>query len=259
MMFVMSIAPLPTPLQQLGGRRFAFYPPIRNIRHNEWLFRRTTWTECIVMNTRTGEEIGVPRVFLGEVSFDGGPSMVVALYPELEWRGGAIVPHERCVIELPVRGTEEQSAPPRTGARAQVVSIRLEQKPQARTSKWMGAALVLGIVTLSIAAGVARQALTQRSDFRGYRGFLQLDRADDYRSAVRKLGKPISDRIATQGGRMFRLLTYRAPGFSPARFSIVLMADTPAEPRYIGAVDARGRVLDAVASSDSILHSLPAF
>jgi len=31
----MSIAPLPTPLQHLGGRRFSFYPPIRNLEPNE--------------------------------------------------------------------------------------------------------------------------------------------------------------------------------------------------------------------------------
>ena len=67
----MSIAPLPTPLHDLGGRRFSFYPPIRNVNHNEWLYRRANWSECVVVNARTGEELGIPRVFLGDVSGAG--------------------------------------------------------------------------------------------------------------------------------------------------------------------------------------------
>src|ERR1700685_2996715 len=98
----MSIAPLPTPLQHLGGRRFSFYPPIRNLEPNEWLYRRATWSECVVVNTRSGEEIWVPRIFLGEVSRIDEPVMIVGLNRELECRSGAIIPRQRRVIELPV-------------------------------------------------------------------------------------------------------------------------------------------------------------
>src|ERR1700730_6240075 len=103
----MSIAPLPTPFQHLGGRRFSFYPPIRNLEPNEWLYRRATWSECVVANARTGEEVWVPRIFLGEVSRVDDPIMIVALNRELEWRGGAIIPRQRRVIELPVRVHDE--------------------------------------------------------------------------------------------------------------------------------------------------------
>ena len=106
----MSIAPLPTPLQHLGGRRFSFYPPIRNLEPNEWLYRRATWSECVVVNTRSGEEVCVPRTFLGEVTHGENPGMVVSLTRELAHENGIIVPHDRRVIELPV-AVESISAP----------------------------------------------------------------------------------------------------------------------------------------------------
>src|SRR3984885_2714817 len=98
----MSIAPLPTPLEHLSGRRFSFYPPIRNLQPNEWLYRRGTRAGCVVMNAHSGEEVWIPRMFLGDVSGIDEPLMVVSLNCELEWRSGAIIPHERRVIELPV-------------------------------------------------------------------------------------------------------------------------------------------------------------
>src|ERR1700692_3453711 len=41
---------IPTPLDQLGRRAFAFYPPIVGIEHNEWLLRRATWSDVEVHN-----------------------------------------------------------------------------------------------------------------------------------------------------------------------------------------------------------------
>jgi len=98
----MSIAPLPTPLQDFGGRRFSFYPPIRNLGPNEWLYRRATWSESIVVNARTGEEVCIPRMFLGDVSGIEDAVMIVGLVRELEWRAGAVTPRERRVIVMPI-------------------------------------------------------------------------------------------------------------------------------------------------------------
>src|ERR1700710_160414 len=97
----MSIAPLDTPLQHLGGRRFSFYTPIRNLEPNEWLYRRATWSECVVANAQSGEEVWIPRIFLGEVSRMDEQVMIVGLNHELECRRGVIIPRERRVIEFP--------------------------------------------------------------------------------------------------------------------------------------------------------------
>jgi hypothetical protein len=256
----MSIAPLPTPLQHLGGRRFSFYPPIRNLEPNEWLYRRATWSECVVVNARTGEEVWVPRIFLGDVSRVDEPVMIVGLNRELECRSGAVIPRQRRVIELPVRVSEGRAAPA-AGHLAPVINLRLETKPETRAWKWIGVAAVLGAVAFTIAADVARQSQShQRVDlYRGYRAYLQLSPDDTYASTVGKLGVPAKVGANGYGDRVFRSLFY------PSRhYSVILMGPKLTDARYIGAVDMHGRVLDRVrlrdgSTSDSLLHSLPQF
>jgi hypothetical protein len=242
----MSIAPLPTPLQHLGGRRFSFYPPIRNIDHNEWLYRRATWSECAVANMRTGEEYWVPRIFLGDVSYSDDGDMVVALSRELEWRAGTISPRERAVIQFPAPAND-LPAVPRTGHPAPVINIRLEPKSEVRGWRWIGAAAVLGAVAFAIVADFAHQATYhQRPDFfRGYRAYLQLGPGDDCEAVVHRLGMPAKTESLGSGEQVLRVLTY------PARhYAVVLMGPDTKGARYIGAIDPRGRVLDSVRLSD---------
>jgi hypothetical protein len=267
----MSIAPLPTPLQHLGGRRFSFYPPIRNLEPNEWLYRRATWSECVVVNARSGEEVCIPRIFLGEVSRIDEAVMIVGLYRELEWRSGAIIPRQRTVIEFPMGCSRSAvndggGAAPRSAHLAPVINIRLEPKPEARAWKWIGVAAVLGAVAFTIAADVTRQTqFHQRADlFRGYRAYLQLGPDDDYAATVRKLGLPARTGSRETGERVFRSLAYPA-----RRYSVILMGSNERDARYIGALDPRGRILDSVrlrdgSSAESLLNaaglrSLPSF
>jgi hypothetical protein len=55
------MSPPISPLEHLGNRPFSFYPPILNVEHNEWFFRRGT-----VRNSggesRGGQEIWIPRL-----------------------------------------------------------------------------------------------------------------------------------------------------------------------------------------------------
>ncbi len=254
----MSIAPLPTPLQHLGGRRFSFYPPIRNLEPNEWLYRRATWSECVVANTRSGEEIWVPRIFLGEVSRIDEPVMIVGLNRQLEWRSGKVIPLERRVIEFPVAVNDAvNDTPARSGPPAPVINIRLEPKSETRAWKWIGVAAVLGAVAFTIVADVSRQTpWRQRADLsRGYRSYLQLGPQDDYASTIRKLGLPARTGSHSAENRVFRSLTYTA-----RRYSVVLIGSTKDNARYIGTLDLHGRVLDAVrlpdgSSGESLLNS----
>jgi len=261
----MSIAPLPSALQQFGGRRFAFYPAIRNIGPNEWLYRRATWSECIVMNTQTSEEICVPRMFIGDVTDQDEPVMAVQLTRELVWKDGLVAPRENRVIEFPRPLTELEASPKGPGSLrkpAPVVNIRLEPRAEVKVWRWFGVAAILGVVGFGIVADVTnRTQMRQRQDlFRNYRGYLQLTASDDYASVVRRLGLPTTDRgVTDSAGRVFRALTY-----SQRRYAVVLMGATEEKARYIGAVDPGGLVLDAVrltdgGSSESLLHSLAAF
>lgn len=243
----MSIAPLPTPLQHLGGRRFSFYPPIRNLQPNEWLYRRATWSECVVMNAQSGQEVWIPRMFLGEVSGIDEPVMIVGLNRELEWRSGAIIPHERRVIELPVAVNDSRPVSSGSQRLAPVINIRLEQKPETRTWKWIGVAVVLGAVATTILANIAWQSQVHaRPDlFRTYRPWLQLTAGDDYWSTLRKMGPPAAVRSREAGDRVFQLLVYTS-----RHYSLVLMGTSRDDARYIGALDSRGHILDAVRLRD---------
>jgi len=263
----MSIAPLPTPLQHLGGRRFSFYPPIRNLEPNEWLYRRATWSECIVVNAQSGEEVWVPRIFLGEVSRIDEAVMVVGLNRELEWRSGAIIPRQRTVIEFPAAVNpapvnKAAGSAPRPRRPAPVINIRLEPKPESRAWKWIGVAAVLGAVAFTIVADVTRQAQPrQRADlFRGYRSYLQLGPDDDYASTVRKLGLPTRTGYREAGERESGERVFRSLAYPARRYSVILMGANEQDARYIGALDPRGRVLDAVrlrdgSSAESLLNA----
>ena len=82
----MAVPPIPPPLAQLGRRAFSFYPAILNAGHNEWVYRSATWSDVLVRNTKTNEEVSVPRRYLGEISRVDAPVMIVGLLAELEYR-----------------------------------------------------------------------------------------------------------------------------------------------------------------------------
>src|ERR1700683_3288401 len=94
--------PISPPLEGLRNRPFSIYPAILDIEHNEWRYRKATWSEVLVVNARTGQEIWIPRRFLGEISRIEDPVVIVGLVKELEYREGAVWPYQRRVIEMPI-------------------------------------------------------------------------------------------------------------------------------------------------------------
>ncbi len=146
---------IPTPLDQLGRRAFAFYPAIVGIEHNEWSLRSITWNEVGVVNRKTSQELWIPRRFVGEVSAIEEPYIIVGLVKELEHKAGTVLPHSRRVIEMPraVNGTTSVSAPlfvPET--LAPVISIRPEVGAQSRTGRRVLAWIAAGILACVAAA-----------------------------------------------------------------------------------------------------------
>ena len=265
----MSISPFPAPLQPIAGRRFSFYPPIQNVDRNEWMYRRATWSECVVVNTATGEEFSVPRNFLGEITTGNGIT-VVSLHRELESRGSTLCPVRCPVIELPVAVNVAVNDVPRVASAperlAPVINIRLEQRPEIRVSKRVGVALVLGAVACTICADIARQVELNRPDLirpdliRWTRPYLQLSAEDDYYAAVHKLGSPRSEHVAiADAGRVYRVLDYGS-----SRYRIVLMGRSRSDARYVGTLAPDGKIMDAVrtrggSTSAGLLRSMPPF
>src|SRR3954452_17609438 len=146
----MSVQPIPPPVEHLGQRPFSFYPPILNTEHNEWIFRRATWSEILVTNTKTNNEIWVPRRFVGEISRIEEPVMILGLLKELEYKAGQVLPCSRRVIEIP-RAVNEGFRPAVSenalaSSPAPVVGIRLESGTESRIGKLIGVVLLGGIL-----------------------------------------------------------------------------------------------------------------
>src|SRR5579864_4473730 len=124
----MSSPPIPPSLDHLATRPFSFYPPIINIERNEWLYRKATWSEILVLNCKSGEEIWIPRRFLGEVSRVDDPVLIVGLSKELEYKAGAVWPYQRRIIQMPIAVGGTSTASSGDGERverAPVVDIRV--------------------------------------------------------------------------------------------------------------------------------------
>jgi hypothetical protein len=143
----MASPPIPPALGHLSSRPFSFYPAIRGIVHNEWVFRKATWSELLVVNRKTGEEVSIPRQFVGEVSIVDDPVVIVGLLRELEYREGAVWPSRRHVIEMPIAVGDTRPAPaqPRP-VPAPVVAIRLEPRKPRRVYKAVGSLLAFAIL-----------------------------------------------------------------------------------------------------------------
>jgi hypothetical protein len=234
----MSLPPI-SPLEHLGNRRFSFYPPILNVEHNEWFFRRGTWSEIQVVNSRSAAEIWIPRRFLGEVSQIEDPVVIVGLLKELEYKAGAVWPHQRRVIEMPMAVGETARPPQPAGdmpAPAPVIGIRTESATDSRMGKLVGVTLLVGVMASFVGFGVLREGML-RPRIVGNAGdqmYLQLAHDDDYYAVVRKLGTPTQDRWQSDTGAIqFRGLWYPARGYY-----IILMGDARNNARYIGAMDA---------------------
>jgi hypothetical protein len=130
-------APLvPSPLDYIGRRRFAFYPAIKNAEPNDWRLGTGSWSEVQVVNFQTGREIWIPRQYIGAVSDGSGALLIVGLRKALDFRAGALQPRVKRVIEMPPSNNERFGFEPVASAGpAPVVAIRLEQPKKSPMSK----------------------------------------------------------------------------------------------------------------------------
>ncbi len=247
---------IPTPLEQLGNRPFSFYPAIRNIQHNEWQFRRAHPDEIQVMNTKSLEELWIPRGFLSGVSSIEEPVVIVGLVKELEFREGIVVPHVRRVIQMPLAANDiprpprlRTNDPPEPGQLAQVVGIRVESSAESQKGRKILGAVAAGILTCVVGMVIFRDA-TAGSRARFLRPMsrvsLPFTANDDYESLVGRIGYPESSRSRTTAdGRAFYLLRY------PDRaFTVVLLGSDRLHALYIGAFGRGGRVIHSVTLPD---------
>jgi hypothetical protein len=260
----MPVPPVPPPLEQLGHRPFSFYPAILNIEHNEWLYRRATWSEVLVQNTKTNEEVWLPRAYLGEISRVDEPVMIVGLMKELEFKAGAVWPAERRVIEMPRAVNETRrlfvsEVPP---GPAPVVGIRIESAHGSGIGRFLIGGVALGIAGCVLAVSLYRGGVIGSRVFYtpSMQNGLGLSAWDDYQTVVRVLGAPSEERSRSDPGQPhYRVLWYAQRGIY-----VVLMGRDGDDARYAGAVDRNWHPIHTVelpgrGNSDSLLRSIPHF
>ena len=235
---------MPPPLESLGNRPFSFYPAILNIEHNEWLYRKATWSEVLVVNAKTGEELWIPRRFLGELSSIDDPVVIVGLLKELEFRGGAVWPYQRRVIQMPlaVGDAPRTSQPVPRAEPAPVIGIRVEST-ESRLGRLVAIALACGtaaciLVVVLSRGGVLRPAhiVVTASDH----SYEELKPADDYYAIKRKLGDPVADRWGPESGALqFRALAY-------PHYTVILMGSDRRGATYVGTLNGKWEPIDSI-------------
>jgi hypothetical protein len=248
----MAVPPLPPILAQLGQRPFSFYPAILNLSHNEWTYQSATWSEVLVRNSKTNEEIAVPRRYVGDISSVEAPVMIVGLRAELEYRAGAVYPAQRKVIEMPL-AVNDSPRPPWQSAPvgpAQVVGIRVESGANSRMGKLVLGGVALGLAGCVLAISLFRGGVIASRVFYtpSFRADLPLTPDDDYASVVRLLGPPEQQRWRLgPGDGAYEVLAYPRRGWN-----VILMGPTRAETRY-------WHPMQAAPGGYPILRRLPKF
>jgi len=253
----MAPPPIPPSLEHLAVRPFSFFPPIVNVEHNEWLFRKATWSEIQVVNHRSGAEVWISRRYVGEVARIEDPVLIVGLNRELELKSGMIVPYQRRIIEMPVAvggpapiGARSESAP--------VVGIRLE--PSDRRVLRLILVAVASLMALYLAAVSFTRVgeLRQKSPvFVGRdQAYLDLNSRDDFLSVTQKLGAPPT----TDSPREIGTILYRAMGYPERGYTVILMGRDRGSMTYIGTMNRNWRPIHSVNSqTDSLLRQLQQF
>ena len=252
--------PIPPPLESLGNRPFSFYPAIINIEHNEWIYRKATWSEVLVVNVKSGQELWIPRRFLGELSRIDDPVVIVGLSKELEYRGGAVWPYQRRVLQMPlaVNDAPRSSSPQVKSDPAPVIGIRVESN-ESRIGRLIAVALACGTVACILVVALSREGPLRQSrvTFTSKdHSYQELSHNDDYFAVVQKLGQPEQDRWTSPGGA----LQFRALFYPHRSYIVILMGSDRAAARYIGTLDKNWKLLYSTSrDASSLLRELQKF
>ncbi len=245
-------------LDDLGERRFSFYPAIVNVEHNEWTLKRVLWSEILVFNAKSGEEIWIPRRFVGEISSVEEPVVIIGLTRELEYKAGSVWQRDRRVLSMPKLGGRFFSTQSAEGKGSPPPGRGPAPGAEAKIGRLIGTVLLVGVALIVVVVAVTQRPVS-------YQGreqlALQLGPNDDYGSIVRKLGAPSEDhwRPDTGGELQFRALVYRNE-----KYTLILMGADRNAARYIGALDTNWKPIHSVslaAGGDTLalLQRVPKF
>lgn len=239
---------IPQSIEQLEDRPFAFYPAILNFEFNEWTFREATWSETLVRNVKTEQEVWVPKRYIGQVSKVEEPIAIVGLTKELEYKAGTLVPHVRRVIEMPRAvnegprpGSEPSPDVPATPSGMQAIT-GVSSGTDSKIGRMLLIAVGIAIVVLVGVIGFFRDSQNRVRFTPVVQSDIVFSARDDYFAVERRLGKPAEDRWKSdQGEIQYRYLWYPQQGMA-----VILMGADRDKALYIGELDKDGHVIHSV-------------
>ncbi len=240
--------PIPQSIEQLEDRPFAFYPAILNFEFNEWTYREATWSEVLVRNFKSGQEIWVPKRYIGQVSKVEEPIAIVGLNKELEYKAGALVPHVRRVIEMPRavnEGPRPGAAPspdvPPTPTGMQAIT-GVSSGTDSKIGKMLLFAIAAAIVVVVAGIALFRDSQTRVKFTPVVQSDIVFTARDDYFAVERRLGAPAEDKWKSEQGEIqYRYLWYPQQGIA-----VILMGADRDKALYIGELDKEGHVIHSV-------------
>jgi hypothetical protein len=260
-------SPAESPHEALAGRRFAFYPAIRNVEHNEWTLEGETWSEILAKNVETDQEIWIPRNHLGAVSSSDSPVLIVGLKRELEYKAGTVFPFRNPLVEMPGKAAPRRA--PTVAAEPEPPPPNRESSTESFTLSLVGKALVIGLaaaflITVFVAGGLRNPiaALFQADVSTVDQRYLGLTAQDGYHNVVAKLGAPEREEWITKDDAD---LQFQALFYPSRRYIVILMGADRGAQRYLGALhDPARKILDAArlaggGDASAMMKNLPEF
>ena len=212
-----------SPFEELAGRRFALYPALRGVEHNEWTLEQETWSEILAKNVETEQEIWIPRAHLGEISSVDEPVLILGLKRELELKAGEVRPYRQRVVSMP--GPSPVTKPQPEGEEEPPEPVRTETHTESRTLSLIGRAVAIGVAALLLLVLVASgnlpnpiEALFREGVSTADQRYLSLAAQDGYFDVKAKMGDPQTERWITkeEADLHFQLLEF--PG---RRYTVV--------------------------------------
>jgi hypothetical protein len=258
----MAPTPLEQPFDHMSARSFSFFPPIVGIEHNEWLLRQVNWSEILVVNQVTNQELWIPRRYFGEASRIEDPVLIVGLTREVEYQGGMLRPFKQRLIKMPSGLASHSESPggPDRAAASSMMHIRSETSDK-RAFKLIGMAVGCALLLWVVAAAALRVGFIQQRIVITTRDqtFQTLTSRDDRFAIVTKIGQPGFDRFKEVGTIQFEALSY-----PDRKYTVILAGRDTRTLGYIGTLDDNWRPVHFVnfrtgGTTESLLQTITRF
>ena len=219
----------------------------------------------LVENTKSHDEIWIPRRFFGALSKVDDPVIIVGLNKELEYRSGTIWPYERKVLDMPrppkpIGAAPVEAAPAEPSGLGRIMGAS-QEGTESKISKLIAVVFASVIIVTGLVYAVIKFTPQAKPTFSAKdQSYLELTRDDDSFAVARKLGQAAEEAWRPGEGE----LQYLRMSYPDRGYTIILMGTDRKSAHYIGTMNNNWQPLHYVefargATTASLLRGLPKF